>query len=88
MGMNILPFILFGLINGLIINALEPDEKKGSYLGAVVIGMLGALTGGTVAMFLFGRVQLLTFSPTFIVIIVIEAILLFLLLFGKGLKKV
>jgi len=84
--MNIFAFILFGLINGLIINSLEPDDKKGSYLGAMMMGMLGALTGGMVAFMIFGNIQTLTFSPSMMAILAIEGVLLFLLLFGKVAK--
>lgn len=85
--MNIMPFILFGLINGIIINSLE-DDKKGSLLGAMSMGILGSITGGMFALLLFGGIQLPKITPSLVSIIIIEAVLLFFLLFGKPLKKI
>ncbi|CAN5206665.1 hypothetical protein BH11PAT1_BH11PAT1_6510 [soil metagenome] len=86
--MNIAAFILFGLINGLIINSLEPDGKKGSYLGAILMGMLGAITGGMFAFMIFGGVSIITFNPSLMMILLIEGVLLSFLVFGKAFKRV
>ena len=52
--MNILSWILFGLIVGIVANALDPAEEQGGLLGAILLGIAGALIGGFLANLLFG----------------------------------
>ena len=85
--MNILAFILFGLINGLIFHIIDENSSSGSYFHAMLLGMLGALTGGTFAYFLFGGVTQ-GITPTLSIIILMETMLLGLLFFGKFIKQV
>ena len=87
MAMNILSFIIFGLINGFIINLLESKNGKGSYLGAMSMGIFGALTGGMFALLIFGGLDLPSYNASLVSIVAIEGILLFLL-FGKEIKKI
>ena len=44
--MNILTWIVFGLIVGVIANALDPRPAQGGLGGADLLGVVGALVGG------------------------------------------
>lgn len=84
--MSILSFILFGLINGFIINLLEPKDGKGNYIGAMCMGIIGAVTGGMFAYAIFRGIEIPSFNASLISILAIEGVLLFLLL-GKQNNK-
>lgn len=44
--MDILSWIVFGLIAGSVANFLEPGRSSGGILGSIVLGIVGALVGG------------------------------------------
>jgi len=52
--MNIIAWIVFGAIAGLVANLIDPRPSSGGLLGAVVLGILGAIVGGFLANMLFG----------------------------------
>lgn len=52
--MNILAWVVFGLIVGAIANWIDPRPSQGGILGAVVLGILGALLGGFLGDLIFG----------------------------------
>ena len=52
--MNILSWILFGLVVGVIANVIDPRPAQGGIFGAVILGIVGALVGGFVGDLLFG----------------------------------
>lgn len=52
--MNLLTWILFGLIVGIIANAIDPQPNKGGLFGAILLGIGGAFLGGFLANLLFG----------------------------------
>lgn len=52
--MNILAWILFGLIAGFIAQLLQPQGVRGGLLGTLVLGVLGALLGGFLGSLIFG----------------------------------
>jgi len=52
--MNLIAWILFGLIVGIIAHAIDPRSSQGGLLNTVLLGMGGALLGGIVANTLFG----------------------------------
>jgi uncharacterized membrane protein YeaQ/YmgE (transglycosylase-associated protein family) len=52
--MSILSWIVFGLVAGVIANLLDPSPSSGGTVGAIVLGILGAILGGFVANLLFG----------------------------------
>jgi uncharacterized membrane protein YeaQ/YmgE (transglycosylase-associated protein family) len=52
--MNIISWLLFGLIAGIIANTIDPSPERGGLLGAVVLGVLGALLGGLLSNLIFG----------------------------------
>lgn len=46
--MNILAWIVLGIIAGAIAKAIYPGQQGGSILGTMVLGIVGAFIGGTV----------------------------------------
>lgn len=82
--MNIISWILFGLVVGIVANALDPNPNRGGVLGAVLLGIAGALLGGFVANLLFG-ISVTGFNLTsFLVAIAGSLLLLFL---GRAFRR-
>lgn len=76
--MNILAWIVFGLIVGAIANAIDPSPDAAGWLGSTVLGVLGALLGGFLGDLIFG-VGISGFNlSSFIVAILGSLLLLFL----------
>jgi uncharacterized membrane protein YeaQ/YmgE (transglycosylase-associated protein family) len=46
--MNIIAWIVLGLIAGAIAKAIYPGHQSGSILGTMVLGIVGAFIGGTI----------------------------------------
>lgn len=76
--MNILAWIVFGLIAGSIANLLDPQPSSGGALGSIVLGIIGAVIGGMVANLLFG-LSITGFNLTSFVIAVLGSLLLLFL---------
>lgn len=71
-------WILFGLIVGIVANAIDPYPSSGGLLGSVILGIVGAMVGGFLADLLFG-VGITGFNlPSFLVAVGGSLILLFL----------
>lgn len=83
--MNILSWLLFGLIVGIVAQALDPHPTRGGAGKAIALGVAGAFLGGALANFLFG-ISVTGFSLTAFVIAV--AVSLLLLFFGRNIQKV
>lgn len=76
--MNIISWIVFGLIVGVIANMIDPQPARGGLVGAVVLGVLGALLGGFLGNLLFG-VGISGFNlSSFIVAVIGSLVLLFI----------
>ena len=83
--MNILSWILFGLIVGIVANAIDPTPTKSGVTGSILLGVVGALVGGLLANLIFGiTVSGFNFT-TFLVAIAGSLLLLF---FGKAMRRV
>lgn len=52
--MNVLAWILFGVIVGIIVNAADESREDTSFIGASLLGILGATLGGFFANLIFG----------------------------------
>ncbi len=50
--MNILAWIVLGLIAGAIAKAIYPGDQGGGILGTMLLGIIGAFVGGTLYSFL------------------------------------
>jgi uncharacterized membrane protein YeaQ/YmgE (transglycosylase-associated protein family) len=86
--MNIIAWIILGLIAGAIAKAIYPGRQGGGILGTMILGIIGALIGGTIVTLIdTGTIQLtaatLSFSGIIVAIIgAIAAIFLWNLITG------
>ncbi|MBD2085888.1 GlsB/YeaQ/YmgE family stress response membrane protein [Trichocoleus sp. ST-U3] len=57
--MNIIAWIVLGLIAGAIAKAIYPGHQGGGILGTILLGIIGAFVGGSIGTFLqTGTLQL------------------------------
>jgi uncharacterized membrane protein YeaQ/YmgE (transglycosylase-associated protein family) len=57
--MNIIAWIVLGLVAGAIAKAIYPGHQGGGVLGTILLGIIGSLVGGSLGTFLStGTVQL------------------------------
>jgi uncharacterized membrane protein YeaQ/YmgE (transglycosylase-associated protein family) len=49
--MNILAWIILGLIAGAIAKAIYPGHQGGGVLGTIILGIIGAFVGGSLGVF-------------------------------------
>lgn len=82
--MNIVAWVLFGLLVGLIANLLDPRPSQGGILGAIVLGVVGSLVGGFVSSLIFG-VGVTGFNFTSFAVAVLGSLLLLYL--GRALRR-
>ncbi|MCP6758539.1 MAG: GlsB/YeaQ/YmgE family stress response membrane protein [Fischerella sp. CENA71] len=76
--MNILAWIVLGLIAGAIAKAIYPGHQGGGILGTIILGIIGAFVGGSLGVFFAtGRFALAASSLSIpgIVVAVIGAII-------------
>lgn len=52
--MNILSWLMFGLLIGAIANIIDPTPSKGGWIGAILLGILGSMLGGLLGNMVFG----------------------------------
>lgn len=52
--MNILSWLVFGALAGIIANIIDPRPARGGLVGAVILGILGAVLGGLLANLFLG----------------------------------
>ena len=76
--MNILAWIIFGLVVGVIANYIDPRPAYGGIIGAIVLGILGALVGGFLSSLLFG-IGITGFDISSLIIAVLGSLLLLLI---------
>lgn len=76
--MNIIAWLLLGLIAGAIAKAIYPGHQGGGFLGTILLGIIGAFIGGSLAVFFTtGRLALAASSLSIpgIIVAVIGAII-------------
>lgn len=73
--MNILLWIIFGLIVGTIANLIDPRPAKGGILGSIILGIVGAVVGGWLGSAIFG-VGVTGFNLPSLIVAVVGALLL------------
>lgn len=75
--MNIIAWIVLGLIAGAIAKAIYPGRQGGGILGTMILGIIGALIGGTIVTLIdTGTIQLTAATLSFsgIIVAIIGAI--------------
>lgn len=82
--MSILAWALFGIAVGYIVNVMDPDAMEGGILGAMILGIVGALFGGFLAIMLFG-VGVTGFNIESLVVAVAGALLVTYM--GKAIRR-
>ena len=73
--MNILTWIVFGLVVGIVANLIDPKPERGGMLGAVLLGVLGALLWGFLGDLIFG-VGVTGFNLSSFIVAVIGSLIL------------
>ncbi|MEH1847265.1 MAG: GlsB/YeaQ/YmgE family stress response membrane protein [Nostoc sp.] len=63
--MNILAWIVLGLIAGAIAKAIYPGHQGGGILGTILLGIIGAFVGGSLGVFFSTGVLTLVPSTPF-----------------------
>ena len=74
--MNILTWIVFGLVVGIIANLIDPKPAQGGMSGTILLGVLGALLGGFLGDLIFGVGEIGFNLSSFIVAVIGSLILL------------
>ncbi len=77
-------WLVFGLIAGIIANVLDPHPASGGILGAIVLGIAGAIVGGFLSNLIFG-VGLTGFNFTSFAVAVLGSLLV--LMTGRALSS-
>lgn len=75
---NVLAWLIFGAVNGIVLYWIKPDHRIGGYLGAAVLGAGGAVLGGGIALFLYENFRQM--NLVLFIMLVITASSLFLLI--------
>jgi uncharacterized membrane protein YeaQ/YmgE (transglycosylase-associated protein family) len=82
--MNIISWILFGLIVGIVANAIDPRPARGGIFNAMLLGVVGALIGGFLSDLVFG-VGITGFNLTsFLIAVAGSLVLLFI---GRAMRR-
>lgn len=76
--MNLLAWVIFGLITGIVANIIDPYPARGGLLGAIVLGILGAILGGFLGNLVFGMGITGFNFPSFAVAVLGSLLLLFI----------
>jgi uncharacterized membrane protein YeaQ/YmgE (transglycosylase-associated protein family) len=82
--MNIISWILFGVLSGLVTSFIDPNSTKGGVPGAILFGVIGALLGGLSSSILFGY-PLMAFNISSFIIAVTGTFIV--LVVGSALRK-
>lgn len=83
--MNIISWIVFGLIAGSLANLIDPEKSSGGILGSSVLGILGAVIGGWLGSTVFG-VGVSGFNISSLIVAVVGSLVL--LLVGRMFRRV
>lgn len=82
--MNIIAWIILGLLAGAIAKAVVPGYQGGNWLATMVLGIIGAFIGGTLHLFLkTGTLQIAAPGLSFVgVIIAVLGAIIAIFLYG------
>lgn len=82
--MNVIGWMIFGLVAGTIANAIDPQPSSGGVIGAIVLGIVGAMVGGFLANLILG-LDITGFNLTSFIIAIAGSLLL--LFVGRALRR-
>lgn len=82
---NVIGWVVFGLIAGVAANLIDQRPVSGGIVGAIVLGITGALVGGFLSTLMFGTGITGYNLPSFLIAIMGAVLLLFL---GRALTRV
>jgi len=82
--MSTISWIIFGLIAGTIANAIDPRPSSGGIVGAIVLGIVGAMVGGFLANLFLG-LDITGFNLTSFVVAIAGSLLL--LFVGRAIRE-
>lgn len=82
--MNIMLWIIFGLLVGTTANLIDPYPSRGGMLGSVILAILGSILGGILGNLVFG-IGLTGFNFASVAVAVLGSLLLIFVerAFGK-----
>lgn len=72
--MDLLMYLVFGLIVGVVAHMVYPTEQFGGWIGTIILGILGAFVGGWLGSMLF-NVGVSGFNLSSFVVAVLGAML-------------
>jgi uncharacterized membrane protein YeaQ/YmgE (transglycosylase-associated protein family) len=82
--MNIISWILFGGVVGLIANLIDQRPARGGVLGAIILGIVGAIIGGFLGSLLLG-VDVTGFNLSSLIVGVVGALVA--LFIGRSMNR-
>ncbi len=82
--MDILYWVLFGLVAGTIANFIDPRQSQGGIGGSIVLGIVGAVVGGWLGSTIFG-VGVSGFNPSSLIVAVLGSLLVLML--GRAFRR-
>ena len=82
--MSLLLWALFGLIVGVAANLIDPHPSSGGAIGAIVLGIAGAVVGGFISNLLLG-VGVTGFNLTSFIVSILGAMLM--LFIGRAFRR-
>lgn len=82
--MDILAWMVLGLIAGVVANLIDPRASSAGIIGAIVLGIVGALVGGFIGNAVFG-VGVTGFNFSSLVVAVLGSLLV--LFVGRMLRR-
>lgn len=74
--MNIPMWIIFGLVNGIVLYWIKPDRSVGGYFGAALLGGGGAVLGGGVALLLYETLRTMNIMLFVLLLMTVSALFL------------
>ena len=72
--MSIIAWVVVGVIAGVIANIIYPGESQGGFIGALALGVVGAIVGGFLAGLIMKRDMTTGFNIETILVSVVGAL--------------
>lgn len=84
--MDILSWIIFGLVAGILVSILDPYPSTEGILGTVMLGILGSLVGGLLSGIVFGAEGVIGFNVPSLAFAILSSLLL--LLISRAVRRI